>query len=239
MLDLIDCPPPDFWLARRRISIPIVPGDRSSMSGRLGIVPIAKARRRFARAGRGGGAILPRSVRSSARPADARHDPLPRSGYSVRSTNKLSVPPAVLRRAGVSVCPLLMLLRQLLVRFLDDLWIDKLFGLRALDHRPDSNLGIVDEVLSNQLRLLHVTVHDAVEQSLPRLLNKLERRLLETRTQSDALEQRTETTSTEPTHGYSLLLRQHHYWSRELLASDTAPVSGFPFSGTACVAGCG
>src|SRR5215510_7976780 len=132
-----------------------------------------------------------------------------------------------------------MLLRQLLVRFLDDFWIDKLFGLRALDHRPDSNLGIVDEVLSNQLRLLHVTVHDAVEQSLPRLLNKLERRLLETRTQSDALEQRTETTSTEPTHGYSLLLRQHHYWSRELLASDTAPVSGFPFSGTACVAGCG
>src|SRR5215510_2042085 len=132
-----------------------------------------------------------------------------------------------------------MLLRQLLVRFLDDFWIDKLFGLRALDHRPDSNLGIVDEVLSNQLRLLHVTVHDAVEQSLPRLLNKLERRLLETRTQSDALEQRTETTSTEPTHGYSLLLRQHHYWSRELLASDTAPVSGFPFSGTAGVAGCG
>src|SRR5262249_35684893 len=131
-----------------------------------------------------------------------------------------------------------MLLRQLLVRFLDDLWIDKLFGLRALDHRADSNLRIVDEVPSNQLRLLRVTRQEAVEQSLPRLLNKLQCRLLETRTQSDALEQRTETTSTEPTHGYSFYpLRQHHYWSRDLLAPTPHPWAGFPSSGTAGVVG--
>jgi len=28
-------------------------------------------------------------------------------------------------------------------------------------------------------------------------------------------------------------LRQHHYWSRELLALDTACVGGFPFCGIA------
>src|SRR5262245_42957021 len=131
--------------------------------------------------------------------------------------------------AKVFPCDLyaLMLLRQFLVRFLDDLWIDKLFGLRALDHRSDSNFGIVHEVLSNQLRLLRVTLREAVEQSLPRLLDKLERRLLETRTQSDTLEQRTETTSTEPAHGYSCYSASTITGREKLLSPGTALVGGF------------